>query len=83
MGPRPDGRGTNNPIRLKACLQPLQWGRGRMAAERAPMSSMSRPPTGLQWGRGRMAAERGPGGAALHAINDASMGPRPDGRGTR
>ena len=57
MGPRPDGRGR---LISRPCLDfyfPLQWGRGRMAAEGAA----PRPPAAclavLQWGRGRMAAE--------------------------
>ena len=33
MGPRPDGRGRIYPIFIGVVMMPLQWGRGRMAAE--------------------------------------------------
>ena len=37
----------------------------------------------LQWGRDRMAAERAPDPPPHQQVQPASMGPRPDGRGTR
>ena len=82
MGPRPDGRGTCPWCVWSRPYRRLQWGRDRMAAERmlTPMKAVIS--IMLQWGRDRMAAER------RHRRVDvrqrlASMGPRPDGRGTR
>ena len=60
----------------------LQWGRDRMAAERTYASLASGVSERLQWGRDRMAAERGLWGDAVPQVDLASMGPRPDGRGT-
>ena len=58
MGPRPDGRGTSTPQAQVLALHRLQWGRGRMAAERADACREAGVDSELQWGRGRMAAER-------------------------
>ena len=128
MGPRPDGRGTQGAVRRDHSVCLLQWGRDRMAAERALEfaqgtgcdASMGPRPDGrgtsvraltstpsalLQWGRDRMAAERfdpftanadnvrfngaatgWPRNAMAGRVwiqgRPASMGPRPDGRGT-
>ena len=44
-------------VRFQEITQPLQWGRGRMAAEGALSDGRRRTLEQLQWGRGRMAAE--------------------------
>ena len=106
MGPRPDGRGTTSRARGRRVPNPTfngaatGWPRN-VAPKRWPNSGASsfngaatgwprngrpslRTPTAycsLQWGRDRMAAERG-GRAGAWPWPAASMGPRPDGRGT-
>ena len=59
----------------------LQWGRGRMAAEGLAAVGFWLTPRALQWGRGRMAAEGCAQRAKGGRRKNASMGPRPDGRG--
>ena len=56
------------------------------AAARRPRKEERPPGTPIttlkrQWGRGQTAAERGAVGAVHGAVRQASMGPRPDGRG--
>ena len=82
MGPRPDGRGTAALFDWEIGAPLLQWGRDRMAAERRREPSLLALRYALQWGRDRMAAERAPVRGWGWAAGGASMGPRPDGRGT-
>ena len=105
MGPRPDGRGTGRHRAMAAERAGLQWGRDRMAAERAPAAPDPNRPwsfNGAATGWPRNATAAGPRAAALGCFNGAatgwprnadlfrlaatggaaSMGPRPDGRGT-
>ena len=82
MGPRPDGRGTYISEYSLVQNSGLQWGRDRMAAERPAMFPEKLPAWLLQWGRDRMAAERCFWARLAQAAPQASMGPRPDGRGT-
>ena len=65
----------------KRTAERRQWGRGQTAAERC---RAGRPPlhgNPRQWGRGQTAAERRGVPMRLRATAQASMGPRPDGRG--
>ena len=82
MGPRPDGRGRCA-RRTAPCA-----GRSRVngAAAGWPRKEVIGHVAGgrghlRQWGRGRMAAEGGTRGTRILACPEASMGPRPDGRG--
>ena len=83
MGPRPDGRGRRPALAPSFSGCRRQWGRGRMAAEGAAQRGGPVHVHQRQWGRGRMAAE----GDARHGLGarpaQASMGPRPDGRGRK
>ena len=81
MGPRPSGRGTSTLDDGEFSTSMRQWGRGRVAAERAGMDlhrSQSRRVNGAaaEWPRNA----RRTGSRSLRA--SASMGPRPSGRGT-
>ena len=81
MGPRPDGRGTPAPSRSPAPGHWLQWGRDRMAAERRGRACRARPCrsfNGAATGWPRNVGKRG----FIMIFHVASMGPRPDGRGT-
>ena len=85
MGPRPDGRGREQSVVAPPRIMvPLQWGRGRMAAEGNSLSSR-RPES---WCRFNGAAAGWPRKAVFMAgpprgVLIASMRPRPDGRGRR
>ena len=85
-GPRVNGAAAGWPRKVfshdfcAARVRLRQWGRGRMAAEGAVAARARRQAIMRQWGRGRMAAEGGI--ATLTSVGEnASMGPRPDGRG--
>ena len=82
MGPRPDGRGRPDTLSMIEPERKRQWGRGRMAAEGSQAETAFSACLWRQWGRGRMAAE---GDRAEHVDGpqQASMGPRPDGRGRK
>ena len=83
MGPRPDGRGRSmtghGRTYASKCFNGAAAGWPRKVAKQGPFAAV---PPGLQWGRGRMAAE-GCGIRRGLRRHDASMGPRPDGRGRR
>ena len=81
MGPRPDGRGRRAPGQGCHAGTWRQWGRDRMAAEGVKQNygvygtySVNGAATG--WPR-KVGMPRGP----HNKSNQASMGPRPDGRG--
>ena len=82
MGPRPDGRGRltkmGSGCARAASVNGAAAGWPRKAGERLADFIFWAE---RQWGRGRMAAE----GVLLHDVlvrrGEASMGPRPDGRG--
>ena len=61
--------------------QELQWGRGLSAAEGAERKRKAAAAAALQWGRGLSAAEGVRPQEAHGHGRDASMGPRPFGRG--
>jgi len=81
MGPRPRGRGIPRKGGRGLYLESLQWGRDRAVAELQMALALTAPVGPLQWGRDRAVAELLSLGAALHLRDDASMGPRPRGRG--
>ena len=81
MGPRPDGRGRQPMFKLQSDQHARQWGRGRMAAEGCGSAGLSR-----RAGCVNGAAAGWPRKACRPHVPDAvrdnaSMGPRPDGRG--
>ena len=82
MGPRPDGRGRQIAARARwNDVIKRQWGRDRMAAEGGYTAAGIDLGVPRQWGRDRMAAEGVAGDELARRRAQASMGPRPDGRG--
>ena len=83
MGPRPDGRGrasaTSRSPNGTTRVNGAATGWPRKAALRSSMRTVR----SRQWGRDRMAAEGPPACRPSRLILNASMGPRPDGRGRR
>ena len=81
MGPRPDGRGRRGRRPCRGRCGRRQWGRGRMAAEgcstRPPPSGAASGVNGAAAGWPRKDATR----QTIPHSKNASMGPRPDGRG--
>ena len=76
-------RNASTVVPAASAAASLQWGRDRMAAERFAFASpYMRCTCALQWGRDRMAAERELCDFCGQWSMPASMGPRPDGRGT-
>ena len=80
MGPRPGGRGEPAPTGATAPRRRLQWGRAPEGAERRSVSLATRAEAELQWGRAPEGAES-PRESPPRTCRDASMGPRPGGRG--
>ena len=81
MGPRPFGRGRDAGNLPALPATGLQWGRDLSVAEGSGCRPTRSPTIWLQWGRDLSVAE-GCGGAAVPPrASQASMGPRPFGRG--
>ena len=80
MGPRPVGRGRPDARFCSNLHFMRQWGRDRLAAEGSFTRAIRNGVDVRQWGRDRLAAE---GGARIVNLfpHQASMGPRPVGRG--
>ena len=81
MGPRPFGRGRLKQGSETIGHRPRQWGRDRLAAEGGRVAQVRRGARRRQWGRDRLAAEGGQPANFSGFVSDASMGPRPFGRG--
>ena len=81
MGPRPCGRGRMRDAEQEEFDAELQWGHGLAAVEGD--SAFPPVPTAmwLQWGHGLAAVEGRHGRHEGSPARDASMGPRPCGRG--
>src|SRR5580704_16364539 len=59
----------------------LQWGRARAGADIRQKRTWTRQPGSLQWGRARAGADMTAYEEIVARICEASMGPRPRGRG--
>ena len=84
MGPRPFGRGRSEISELTGTIEALlQWGRDLSVAEGGLSATSLSIGSRLQWGRDLSVAEGETPDGAYRAGQNASMGPRPFGRGRR
>ena len=80
MGPRPNGRGKAAPVRVRARTCRVNGAAAKRPRKAEPTAAPLDPGALRQWGRGQTAAESGEQ-AGGRRESDASMGPRPNGRG--